>query len=60
MPPNRVASLRWTFAAAPFIIGFGSVAAGGQQWALAFGLVVSVVLHVLAARAFRPTESRDA
>jgi hypothetical protein len=50
---EQLAMLRWTFAMTPFLYGFASVAAGGQQWSLALGSVVSVVLLVLAVKAIR-------
>jgi hypothetical protein len=40
----------WTFAAAPFLIGWAAVAAGAEQWAVGLGFVVSVGLLVATAR----------
>jgi hypothetical protein len=50
---EQMAAIRWTFAMSPFVYGLGSVAAGGQQWSLALGTVVSVILLALAVRAIR-------
>jgi hypothetical protein len=50
---GEVALLRWAFAAAPFMIGFASVQAGAQQWALFVGWSASTVLLVIAARTLR-------
>jgi hypothetical protein len=50
---EQTAMIRWAFAMSPFLYGFASVAAGGQQWSLALGAVVSVVLLVLAVKAIR-------
>ena len=50
MPEDRVAAGRWSWACAPFLCGFGGVAAGGDQWVAGIGFVVSAFLLVLAAR----------
>jgi hypothetical protein len=48
--PAADAYIVWTFAAAPFLIGYGAVAAGGEQWRVALGFVVSIGLLIASAR----------
>lgn len=50
---DQIAVIRWTFATTPFLVGLGSVAVGGKQWAAALGLAASTVQVVLAARQIR-------
>jgi hypothetical protein len=47
---SQVALLLWAFAVAPFLIGFGALAAGADQWAATAALVVSIGLLFGAAR----------
>ena len=51
-PPSdaALASMRWAFAVAPFLIAFGAVAAGADHWTLAAGVAVSTTLLFLDAK----------
>jgi hypothetical protein len=48
--PAATSYVLWTFAATPYLVGWAAVAAGGEQWAVALGFVVSIGLLVATAR----------
>jgi hypothetical protein len=50
VPTARFAFARWTLASTPFFFAYSAVAAGGEQWAFFWGILLSVVLLVVSAR----------
>lgn len=53
VPPDRNLVLRWAIASCPHLLGVAAIAAGGQQWCYALGMIASVVLLVMTAREAR-------
>jgi hypothetical protein len=59
-PPDHILVIRWVFALSAYLIGVGAICVGGQQWCYALGMVASVVLLAMTARAARNGATRIA
>jgi hypothetical protein len=50
LPTARFVFARWTLASTPFFFAYSAVAAGGEQWAFFWGMLLSLALLVISAR----------
>jgi hypothetical protein len=59
LPTSSFMLARWALASTPFVFAYSAVAAGGEQWAFFWGMLLSLALLVISARRTK-RESRAA
>ncbi|MDQ1384821.1 MAG: hypothetical protein QOG65_2200 [Actinomycetota bacterium] len=50
LPTSSFVVARWALASTPFFFAYSAVAAGGEQWAFFWGMLLSLALLVISAR----------